>query len=37
MIDMHAQWRPAELADGLRARTTEPRIVRNVESVEVPR
>jgi predicted TIM-barrel fold metal-dependent hydrolase len=35
MIDMHAHWRPADLADALRARTTEPRIVRNGEGVEV--
>jgi predicted TIM-barrel fold metal-dependent hydrolase len=35
MIDMHAHWRPAELADALRARTREPRIVRNDDGVEV--
>jgi hypothetical protein len=35
MIDMHAHWRPAEVADALRARTREPRIVRNPEGVEV--
>jgi predicted TIM-barrel fold metal-dependent hydrolase len=35
MIDMHAHWRPAELADALRARTREPRIVRNSDGVEV--
>ncbi len=35
MIDMHAHWRPAELTDALRARTREPRIVRNAEGVEV--
>ena len=35
MIDMHAHWRPAELIDALRARTKEPRIVRNQEGVEV--
>ena len=35
MIDMHAHWRPADLADALRARTAEPRIVRNAEGVEV--
>src|SRR6185295_8420085 len=35
MIDMHAHWRPAELADALRARTKEPRIVRNPDGVEV--
>ena len=27
MIDMHAHWRPAEIADALRARTREPRIL----------
>jgi len=35
MIDMHAHWRPAEVADALRARTREPRIVRNEDGVEV--
>ncbi len=35
MIDMHAHWRPAELIDALRARTREPRIVRNQDGVEV--
>src|ERR1043166_9723653 len=35
MIDMHAHWRPAELADALRARSREPRIVRNPGGVEV--
>lgn len=35
MIDMHAHWRPAELTDALRARTREPRILRNAEGVEV--
>ena len=35
MIDMHAHWRPAELTDALRARTREPRIVRNDDGVEV--
>jgi predicted TIM-barrel fold metal-dependent hydrolase len=35
MIDMHAHWRPAELTDVLRARTKEPRIVRNQDGVEV--
>src|SRR5262249_21306782 len=29
MIDMHAHWRPAEVADALRARSREPRILRN--------
>src|SRR6201996_552817 len=28
MIDMHAHWKPSEVADALRARTREPRIVR---------
>jgi predicted TIM-barrel fold metal-dependent hydrolase len=37
MIDMHAHWRPAELADALRERTRDPRIVRNGENVEVLR
>ena len=35
MIDMHAHWRPAEIADALRARSREPRIVRNPDGVEV--
>src|ERR1700680_411415 len=35
MIDMHAHWRPAEIADALRARTREPRILRNGDGVEV--
>ena len=35
MIDMHAHWRPAELADALRARTREPRILRTQGGVEV--
>jgi predicted TIM-barrel fold metal-dependent hydrolase len=35
MIDMHTHWRPAEVADALRARTREPRIVRNDDGVEV--
>jgi hypothetical protein len=35
MIDMHAHWRPAELADALRARTREPRVLRNQDGVEV--
>ena len=35
MIDMHAHWRPAELADALGARTREPRILRNQDGVEV--
>ncbi|HVH80817.1 MAG TPA: amidohydrolase family protein [Stellaceae bacterium] len=35
MIDMHAHWRPSEVADALRARTREPRILRNDDGVEV--
>ena len=35
MIDLHAHWRPAEVADALRARTREPRIVRNDAGAEV--
>jgi predicted TIM-barrel fold metal-dependent hydrolase len=35
MIDMHAHWRPAEVADALRARTREPRILRNADGIEV--
>jgi predicted TIM-barrel fold metal-dependent hydrolase len=35
MIDMHAHWKPAEVADALRARSREPRIVRNSDGVEV--
>ena len=35
MIDMHAHWKPAEVADALRARTREPRIERNTDGVEV--
>src|SRR6202021_3343722 len=35
MIDMHAHWRPAEIADALRSRTREPRILRNDAGVEV--
>jgi predicted TIM-barrel fold metal-dependent hydrolase len=35
MIDMHTHWRPAEVADALRARTREPRIVRNADGAEV--
>jgi predicted TIM-barrel fold metal-dependent hydrolase len=35
MIDMHAHWKPAEVADALRARSKEPRIVRNQDGVEV--
>src|ERR1700751_4327524 len=35
MIDMHTHWRPAEIADALRARIREPRILRNQDGVEV--
>jgi len=35
MIDMHAHWKPAEVADALRARTREPRIERNQDGIEV--
>ena len=35
MIDMHAHWRPAAVADALRARIREPRILRNQDGVEV--
>jgi predicted TIM-barrel fold metal-dependent hydrolase len=35
MIDMHAHWKPAEVADALRARNKEPRILRNQDGVEV--
>src|SRR5438132_4739568 len=35
MVDMHAHWRPAEVADARRARSREPRIVRNPDGVEV--
>jgi len=35
MIDMHAHWKPAEVADALRARTREPRIERNADGEEV--
>lgn len=35
MIDMHAHWKPGEIADALRARTREPRILRNADGVEV--
>jgi predicted TIM-barrel fold metal-dependent hydrolase len=35
MIDMHAHWKPAEVADALRSRTKEPRILRNSDGVEV--
>ncbi len=35
MIDMHTHWRPAEVADALRARTREPRIERTADGMEV--
>src|SRR5262249_56189368 len=35
MIDMHAHWKPAEVADALRARAREPRIVRGTDGGEV--
>src|SRR5262249_923802 len=35
MIDMHAHWKPAEVADALRGRAREPRIVRGTDGVEV--
>ncbi len=35
MIDMHAHWKPGELVDALRARSREPRIVRNEDGIEV--
>jgi predicted TIM-barrel fold metal-dependent hydrolase len=35
MIDMHAHWKPAELADALRARGNEPRILRTPDGNEV--
>src|ERR1700682_5040480 len=35
MIDMHAHSRPAEVAGALRARTREPRALRNQDGVEV--
>ena len=37
MIDMHTHWRPADIADALRARAREPRILRNDDGVEVLR
>ena len=35
MIDMHAHWRPAELAEAMRSRTKEPRIVKNPDGTEM--
>ena len=37
MIDMHTHWKPAEVADALRARSREPRILRDRDGVEVLR
>ncbi len=34
MIDMHAHWKPAEVADALRARTKEPLIVRDRDGAD---
>jgi len=35
MIDMHAHWKPAEVADALRARAREPRILRGPDGSEI--
>src|SRR5262245_16903772 len=35
MIDMHAHWRPAVLAEAMRSRTKEPRIVKNSDGTEM--
>ena len=35
MIDMHTHWKPAEVADALRARSKEPRILHNSDGAEV--
>jgi predicted TIM-barrel fold metal-dependent hydrolase len=37
MIDMHAHWKPAEVAAALRARVKEPRIARDADGTEVLR
>ena len=34
-IDLHAHWRPAALAEAMRARTEFPRIERNAAGIEV--
>ena len=34
-IDMHAHWRPAELVNALRLRTSDPRVFRNDDGIEV--
>src|SRR5262245_65773792 len=35
MLDMHAHWMPAQLAEAMRARTKEPRIVKNPDGTEM--
>jgi predicted TIM-barrel fold metal-dependent hydrolase len=35
MIDMHAHWRPAGVAEAMRSRTKEPRIVKNPDGTEM--
>jgi predicted TIM-barrel fold metal-dependent hydrolase len=35
MIDMHTHWKPAEIANALRSRSKEPRILRNGDGAEV--
>ena len=35
MIDMHAHWRPAPVAEAMRSRTKEPRIVKNPDGSEM--
>lgn len=35
MIDVHTHWRPADIADALRSREREPRILRNPDGAEV--
>src|ERR1700749_2783841 len=35
MIDMHTHWKPAQVADALRARSKEPRVLRNADGAEV--
>src|SRR3984957_661768 len=35
MIDIHTHWKPAQVADALRARSKEPRVLRNQDGVEV--
>lgn len=36
-IDIHAHWRPAELVDALRLRTSDPRVFTNDDGIEVYR